>query len=323
MALDCADAARIRYRYDTESGRLYHTQSGHGRDMGRPIGNVSNGFRYSELMGKKIPTAHAVWLIHRGELPKGILRHLNGDNLDDRIENLAYVRNQLPVSYVHEGREVNEYGRIPKSITSGVYEIRCIRNGRRYIGSAVNITARWRLHYTQLQANKHHSMHLQRAWNKYGEAGFIFRVIESCKELTAVSREQHYIDTLNPEFNSRPNAGSQLGFKHSEDSRKKMSVARRRNPSSPRKGMRHTEEAKALISQNRRGKNLGSRPNDTVLKVAAAMREARSVLSPSLVLKGRELRSSGFTIQQVADHVGCSFHAAYDFIRGRTYNWVK
>jgi group I intron endonuclease len=247
-----ADVARTRYRYDPGSGRLYHTRPGHGRDMGRPIGNVTNGFRYSELLGKKMPTAHAIWLIHHGELPKGILRHLNGDNLDDRIENLAYVRKQLPMSYVHEGRYVSEYGKLPDELRTGIYEIFCVKNSRRYIGSAVRLSHRWRLHYTQLQSGKHHSRHLQRAWNKYGEESFVFRVIEQCSRENLISREQHYIDALCPEFNSRPNASSQDGFKFSIESRRKMSASRPKN-FSPMKGKRHTEETKRKISEKKKG----------------------------------------------------------------------
>lgn len=259
-----AQTARQRYRYEPETGLLYHLHRGNGRVQNKPLGYVSNGFRHSEMLGRKRPTAH----MHYGELPKGILRRLNGDNLDDRIENLAYVRKQLSVSYVHDGCEVNEYGRLPQEVVTGVYEIRCIHNGRRYIGSAANFSSRWRLHYTQLETGTHHSRHLQRSWNKYGESGFVFRVVEQCDRASIIEREQHYIDTLKPEFNSRPDATSQLGFKFSEESKKKMSEAAKRSRNF--KGHKHSEETKRRISESRKGKGNSGWTQERKDRISAA-----------------------------------------------------
>jgi len=53
---------------------------------------------------------------------------------------------------------------------SGVYQIRCKSNGKIYIGSAVNLRQRWDGHRRALRKQRHHNVHLQAAWNRYGEA---------------------------------------------------------------------------------------------------------------------------------------------------------
>lgn len=76
----------------------------------------------------------------------------------------------------------------------GIYSITNCKNGKLYIGSSNNIYRRWREHKNMLHNNKHHSEHLQRAWNKYGEETFLFEIIEECDENILLEREQYYID---------------------------------------------------------------------------------------------------------------------------------
>lgn len=50
-----------------------------------------------------------------------------------------------------------------------------------YIGSAVDFRRRKYKHLADLRNNKHHSDHLQKSWNKYGSANFLFEVVEVVK----------------------------------------------------------------------------------------------------------------------------------------------
>lgn len=54
---------------------------------------------------------------------------------------------------------------IPPAIAF-VYEIRHVDSGKRYIGSTVRWPDRWKEHRAALRAGKHHSVLLQRAWDK-------------------------------------------------------------------------------------------------------------------------------------------------------------
>lgn len=62
----------------------------------------------------------------------------------------------------------------------GVYSIFNLENGKRYVGSSINIYNRLYEHLHNLRNNKAHNRHLQAAWNKYGEDSFKFNILEYC-----------------------------------------------------------------------------------------------------------------------------------------------
>lgn len=96
---------------------------------------------------------------------------------------------------------------------AGVYEIVCLSNGKRYIGSTTSSRGflfRWTRHIRDLNLETHHSQKLQRAWNKYGSNQFVFRVLEYTTPDQAIPREQYYLDlykTYNTGYNIRNIAG--------------------------------------------------------------------------------------------------------------------
>jgi len=152
---------------------------------------------------------------------------------------------------------------------TGIYKIKNIINGRSYIGSAINFSRRMSQHVSSLNTNKHHSRYLQNSWNKHGEHNFVFGLIEQIedpKEL--ISREQYWMDTLKPEYNICPTAGSRLGSKSTAETRAKISnnngrywlgkfipdeVKKKMSESS--KGCTHSEATKKKISKATRGEN--------------------------------------------------------------------
>jgi predicted GIY-YIG superfamily endonuclease len=108
---------------------------------------------------------------------------------------------------------------------SGIYVIINLQNGKRYIGSAVDMKQRLREHRSMLQRGKHHNKHLQNAYNKYGIKSFTLVPLELCDSDQLIVREQHYLDTEKPEYNKCPVAGSTRGRYLSEETRRKISEA--------------------------------------------------------------------------------------------------
>ena len=119
---------------------------------------------------------------------------------------------------------------------TGIYKIVNTVNGHKYVGSGMSVKGRWRTHLHCLRKNKHHSPYLQRAWNKYGEEAFEFIVIEECEPIKEVllEREQFWIDELHAYgktgYNGTPKAANSLGYKHTEESKKKISEANKDRP---------------------------------------------------------------------------------------------
>ncbi len=78
--------------------------------------------------------------------------------------------------------------------TSGVYQIRCKRNGKIYIGSAVNLRARWDTHRRALRKGSHHNPYLQHAWKLYGEISVELMVLEYVDAARLLEAEQRWIN---------------------------------------------------------------------------------------------------------------------------------
>lgn len=86
------DDIRSSFEYEPSTGHLLWV---YGPDAGKPAGNVVNHPKYGPVRKIKIRSrweyAHrVVWFYHHRELPFRI-RHINGDSLDNRIENLSGI----------------------------------------------------------------------------------------------------------------------------------------------------------------------------------------------------------------------------------------
>ena len=154
----------------------------------------------------------------------------------------------------------------------GIYQILNTSNGKCYIGSSVNIKTRWKNHVSALRKNKSQNIKLQNAWNKHGEMAFEFNIIEIVygdKECL-YKREQHYIDLYDSArrgYNILAAAGSSLGYKHTEETRIKLSESH--------KGIKLSDETKKKLSEAKKGENhhqYGKSPSaETLVKKSVSM----------------------------------------------------
>jgi len=186
-----------------------------------------------------------------------------------------------------------------------VYRITCTANGKFYIGSTVNKKQRWYRHRRQLRAGTHPNRNMLASWVKYGEASFVFEVLEELPQATDLfAAEQRYLDAHAGKdccFNwanyagapmrgkrgaETPNFGKAVpehvrakisaglsGEKHpnwgkvlSAETREKI---RETNKSHPMKGRKHTPEAIAKIAAAGRGRPVS---DETRAKRSAALK---------------------------------------------------
>lgn len=148
---------------------------------------------------------------------------------------------------------------------SGIYRIVDLK-GRVYVGSAVDLNRRCNRHFATLKRGTHYNKKLLNVFSKYGESSLTFEIIEYCEIENLLCREQFYIDTLKPFFNNCLVAGSPLGIKHSDETKRKQSEKRvgvkihsdefKNRVSESNKNRVWTDEMKLKMSESKKGKKL-------------------------------------------------------------------
>lgn len=119
----------------------------------------------------------------------------------------------------------------------GIYEICNLHDGKAtaYVGSSADIQKRWNSHKSLLRHGAHPNAHLQRAWDAYGEGAFEWGIVEEVEaELDLLAREQYWLDRYLENADMCYNfacwaKAPMKGLKHSEDTKRKMSLARKGN----------------------------------------------------------------------------------------------
>lgn len=134
----------------------------------------------------------------------------------------------------------------------GIYYVRNTKTDQMYVGSSVDIDSRIKRHILALTKGQHHSVYLQRAWDKYGQASFDFGLAEEVEDRGQLQiREQEWIDyfgTYNvAKFADRPQPPAMT-----EERRRKLSEAMKGRPGTMA-GKKHTDAARALMSSKRKG----------------------------------------------------------------------
>jgi group I intron endonuclease len=190
-------------------------------------------------------------------------------------------------------------------VGAGVYRIRNVVSGRAYVGSAVNVDRRWAMHRHLLNSGKHHSLLLQRSWQKHGASAFAFEFLEEVASAgDLIAREQHWIDechSADPKtgFNISPIAGSRLGTKHGPEAiakmRAKSSKGKKRPPFAP--------EHRAAISASRMGHPCGkgvpkSAEHKQAQRIAMSGRTMPWVAESNRARKGKRQPASSADGQQ-------------------------
>ncbi len=174
-----------------------------------------------------------------------------------------------------------------------IYIIADKASGNCYVGSTINPSVRWKRHLYELKKGTHHSYKLQICFNKVGENGIAFSIVQKTDKNDMDAAEQNWItklDSVKNGMNVCPiayNPGSfpkseehkakigkaHKGRKNTEEAKERMSLAAKTRKqrtmteeqkaawklkiSNAKKGRRMSEEAKAKLSKSKTGKKTG------------------------------------------------------------------
>lgn len=162
-----------------------------------------------------------------------------------------------------------------------VYKITNRINNKIYIGKTCNKNPfnRWARHLNtaKYKTTTNHTYQLvHKAINKYGKENFTFEVIERCDvEETGLERERFWIEYYKSNvykygnefgYNLTEGGDGSSGFKHSEDSKLKMSQTRkgtRLGIENTFYGKHHSQKTKQLIRDANKGKK---QPKEQIMK---------------------------------------------------------
>lgn len=145
------------------------------------------------------------------------------------------------------------------------------------VGSSSDLNRRRLQHLNSLRKNKHHSYRFQEAWNNYGETQFDYEILEEL-EITEdlkdqlFSREQYWINIIDPEYNVLPAAGSTLGYHHTEETKRRISKTTT--------GVKKSAEHSRHISEGQRGRILTKEHKE---KLSQAAKQRKSMSHHSIV----------------------------------------
>lgn len=185
---------------------------------------------------------------------------------------------------------------------SGIYQIRNLVNDKVYIGSAVNMRHRRNCHFSDLNKNIHCNDYLQKSFNKYKEINFKFEVLERVNDKKdLIKQEQYWIDKTKCTndkygYNLCPTAENSLGYKHTEETLKKMSTLRMGK--TYRIGMKHTEESKNKMAESNY-KRFSDKNNREIIskglkKYYKTKAGKKSIVACSRRLKENPMRKKGY-----------------------------
>lgn len=158
---------------------------------------------------------------------------------------------------------------------SGIYLWTNKINGKRYIGSAVDLSNRLRNYFnTSYLEDRTDIMIIYKALLAHGFENFTLEILEYCEPSVLIEREQYYIDKLNPEYNILKIAGSRLGAKHTLEAIAKIKAA----------ALNRSEEALAKNLEHLNKLNSSQEHKEHLIRLNSSPEQIAKTANPVIVL---------------------------------------
>lgn len=137
-----AERFRHLFDYDPWTGSLkWRNPTARNIKKGQPAGSKDrHGYRKLIADGKTLLVHRVIWCMCHGEMPKGLIDHVNGNRADNRIDNLRLAtRSQNSVNSTRARGSTGVRG--ITRLKSGLYRTQIKSRGRvRYLGSYTEIS---------------------------------------------------------------------------------------------------------------------------------------------------------------------------------------
>lgn len=196
----------------------------------------------------------------------------------------------------------------------GVYMIQNVKTNKVYIGVTNNTKQRISAHKSELRRGTHRNSNLQKEWTDGCEEDFIFAILDTFTEVTDenFAREVYWIEFFKSKnygvHNLTDGGKGSNGFRHDENSKRKMAIAKLGNKNSL--GHRCSEETKEKLRRANTGDNnprywLGKHRSDEQKKKHSEFMKGRYVGEKSSMFgkpsywKGKKLPR--YIVEKVAE----------------------
>lgn len=218
-----------------------------------------------------------------------------------------------------------------------VYQIRNLTNDKVYVGSTLNYTRRRNNHKMRLRLNKHHSQHLQNAWNRYGQENFVFEILEEIKEQNELlaAEEKWFKRTKCIErkfgYNVCKKPGGSYGVEpwnkgrvgvFSGETKEKQSKSKL-GENNPFYGKKHTPETKKRISKSHKGVKFSEEHKKNISRNHADFSGEQHPQSKLSWESVREIRKryivEEITLKQLAKEYNVVFSTIHAIVQNRIW----
>lgn len=195
---------------------------------------------------------------------------------------------------------------------TGIYTITNLVNNKIYLGLSLGVEKRIEEHRTALKEGVHKNIHLQEAWNKYGEENFSFELLLECSSDLLASEEHYWCSLLNVHdrrfgYNIRPThplgkvinteeirtkiSSSKKGTKLSEESIRKRTETRLKN--AKERGFYHSKETKAKMGENSGFRKITEEQRKVYSEKAITASKSRVIPKEEIVTRVNSRKNNG------------------------------